>query len=283
MIVQMRHVKKHYDQFDLDCSLEVMAGRITGLVGKNGAGKSTAFKAILDLIKIDAGSISVFGKDHLELMPEDRAEIGVVLSDSGFNDYLNVQGVASIMEAFYKEFDKKKFLAECERFGLQKKKKIKDYSSGMRAKLKVLAAMSHNSRLLILDEPTAGLDVVARDDILDMLREYMQEGERGILISSHIATDLEGLCDDLFMIHEGKIILHEETDVLLDEYGLMKVDEAAYGKLDKSYILKVKKEAFGYSCLTNQKQFYQENYPDLVIEKGSIDEVILMTTKGESV
>ena len=160
-------------------------------------------------------------------------------------------------------------------------KKIKDFSTGMKRKLQVLAAISHGADFLILDEPTAGLDVLARDEMLTMLREYMETEGRSILISSHISSDLEDFCDDIYMIDEGKIVMHEETDVLLNEYGLLKVREEQYEILDKSYIIRSKKENFGYSCLTNEKQFYEENYPDVVIEKGSIDELIMMMIRGE--
>lgn len=132
-----------------------------------------------------------------------------------------------------------------------------------------------------IDEPTAGLDVLARDEMLTMLREYMETEGRSILISSHISSDLEDFCDDIYMIDDGNIVMHEETDTLLNEYGLLKVSEEQYEKLDKSYIIRSKKENFGYSCLTNEKQFYEENYPDVVIEKGSIDELIMMMIRGE--
>lgn len=132
-----------------------------------------------------------------------------------------------------------------------------------------------------IDEPTAGLDVIARDSILELLREYMETEGRSILISSHISSDLESLCDDIYMINEGRIVLHENTDVLLDEYGLIKADEKQYELLDKQYILKVKKEQYGYSCLTDERAFYAENYPQLAIERGSVDKVITMMIKGE--
>ena len=152
----------------------------------------------------------------------------------------------------------------------------------MKAKLKVLTAISHNARMLILDEPTTGLDVVARDELLEMLREYMeQDDNRSILISSHISGDLETLCDDIYMIHEGKIILHEDTDVLLDHYALLKADSSQFIHMDKQYILRFREESFGYSCLTDQKQYYVENFPGLVIEKGTIDNVITMMIRGE--
>lgn len=136
---------------------------------------------------------------------------------------------------------------------------------------------------MILDEPTAGLDVVAREEILDMLREYMEEGEQSILISSHISSDLEGFCDDLYLIQDGKIVLHEETDVLLSEYALLKVSEEQYRDLEKQYLLYRKKENYGYSCLTREKQFYLENYPKIVVEAGSVDKVMMMVVKGERI
>ena len=151
----------------------------------------------------------------------------------------------------------------------------------MRAKLKVLIALDHEAELLILDEPTVGLDVVAREEVLAMIREYMTAHEQaGVLISSHIATDLESLCDDLYLIRDGKIILHEDTDVLLSEYALLKVPAEKYETLDKQYILRSKRESYGYACLTDKKQYYRENEPELVMENGSIDELILMMNGG---
>ena len=166
-------------------------------------------------------------------------------------------------------------------FHLPMDKKIKDFSTGMKAKLKVLVAVSHHAKLLILDEPTAGLDVVARDELLDILREFMEKDEeRAILISSHISADLETLCDDLYMIDNGKIVLHEDSDVLLSDYAILKLDKQQFDTIDKQYILRVKKEVYGYRCLTNQKRYYLENYPEMVIEKGTIDDVILMMVRG---
>ena len=152
----------------------------------------------------------------------------------------------------------------------------------MKRKLQIAAAVSHGADVLLLDEPTAGLDVMARDDMLEILREYMEEEpERSILISSHISSDLEHLCDDIYVIHKGKIVLHEEMDTILEKYAVLKVSEAQYQAVDKSYILKEKKENFGISCLTNEKQYYIENYPEIVVESGSLDQVILMLTGGE--
>lgn len=174
------------------------------------------------------------------------------------------------------------FMKQVEIFGLPYKKKLKDFSTGMKAKLKVLIAISHQAKLLLLDEPTAGLDVVARNEVLDLIRDYMAEDEeRAVLISSHISSDLESLCDDFYMLKDGKIIFHEETDVLLDQYVVLKVDEAQYEKLDKSFILKVQKENYGYACLTNENAFYIENYPQIIIEKAAIDEIVTMLSGGD--
>ena len=276
-MLKISHLQKNYKDFSLDCSLEVQSGMITGLIGRNGSGKSTTFKALLGLVRSDGGEVELFGKKVKEITLEDKQKLGVVFADSGFSMYLTASGVASILESTYQDFDREKFLKQCTRFNLPTDKKIKEFSTGMKARFKVLVALSHKAELLILDEPTVGLDVIARDEVLSMLREYMEEHENSsILISSHISSDLESLCDDFYMIHNGKIILHEDTDVLLSDYAVIKVSEEEYRKLDQQYLLKTKKEAYGYSCLTNQKKFYMENYPDIVIENGKIDDLVVM-------
>ena len=275
--------KKQYPAFQLDCSLSVKPGCITGLIGQNGAGKSTIFKAILGLISLDSGSIELLGKEISNLTPKDKEKLGVVFPDAGFCEYLTPKSAAGIMERLYPDFQKAFFLGRCSQFGLPVNKRLKEFSTGMAAQFKVLCAISHRADFLVLDEPTAGLDVIARDAILNLLREFMEEDEsRGILISSHISSDLETLCDDLYMIHQGHIIFHEDTDVLLSQYGLLKLTEAQYRQLDKQYILRCKKEPFGYSCLTSQLQYYVENYPGVAVEKGTIDETITMMIQGDA-
>lgn len=279
-MLQLKNVKKKYQGFEMDCTMEVKPGCVTGLIGKNGAGKTTVFKSALGLIRTDGGQIEVLGKTPGSLSASDREDMGVVLADSGFGGYLTVQDYIPVMKAMYHRFDEAFFVEKCKEFDLPVKKKIKEFSTGMKRKLQVTAAISHKARFLILDEPTAGLDVIVRDELLAILREYMEE-DHAILISSHISGDLEDFCDDIYMIDEGRIVLHEETDVLTDGYGLLKVTDEQYKALDKSYILRHKKEEFGYSCLTSEKQFYLENYPDIIVEKGSIDNVIKMMIRGE--
>lgn len=282
MLMSIEHLQKNYKDFSLDVSMELEEGQITGLIGANGAGKTTTFKAILGLVYPDAGQICIFDKNLEEITAREKARIGAALSDSGFSGCLNVKQVMHVLEGAYENFGKEMFEKRCREFSIPLDKRLKDFSTGMKAKLKVLIATSFQAKLLILDEPTAGLDVIARDSILELLREYMETEGRSILISSHISSDLENLCDDIYMIDKGRIVLHENTDLLMDEYGLIKVDEKQYAALDKQHILRVKKESFGYSCLTDEKGFYRENYPQAVVEKGSLDEIIMMMVKGEA-
>ena len=280
-MIKVDNIVKRYGDYSLNISMNIPAGNITGIIGKNGAGKSTTIKSILGIVRPDEGSIQVFGKDTKKLNVKDKQDIGVALSDSGFSMYLTVDDIIHILKKMYDKFDDKEFTELCIKQGLPLNKQIQDFSTGMKAKLRVLVAISHKAKLLILDEPTSGLDIEARNDILDMLRQYMSEDEnRSILISSHISSDLEGLCDDVYLIHNGKVLLHEDTDKILDEYAILKLDETGYEQIDKKYIIKTKKVSFGYECLTNQKKFYTENYPKAVMENGNIDDLILMMTGG---
>ena len=277
-MITIENLVKRYRDFELNVSLEIPDGQVCGLVGKNGAGKSTTIKSILGLIKPDSGKVVVMGKNTADMKASDKQNIGVALAESGFSGYLTVNDVIAILKNMYDDFDEEYFRHLCIRFDVPLGKVIREFSTGMKAKVRV-SAISHRAKLLIMDEPTSGLDVEARNDILDILREYLKENEDcSILISSHISSDLENLCDDIYLIHEGKIILHEDTDRILSSYAILKVDEETYGKMDRSYVLKEKKENYGYRCLTDQKQFYMENYPEIVVENGSIDDLILMLT-----
>ena len=253
----------------------------SGLVGENGAGKSTVFKAVLGLISYDGGEIKILGKKPQELNEKEKEQMGVVLAEAGFSGYLKGKDVEAVLAKLYPKFEEDKFLQMCERYQIPLDKFLKEYSTGMKAKLNLIIALTHQADFLMLDEPTAGLDVGAREGMLDILRTYMEEEpERSILISSHISSDLEHLCDDIYVIHKGKIVLHEEMDRILEKYAMLKVSEEQYQALDKNYILKERKENFGIACLTNEKQYYTENYPEIVVESGSLDQVILMLTGG---
>lgn len=283
-MLEIKHLEKHYKDFHLDCTMNVQSGRITGLIGQNGAGKTTTLKAALGLIRPDGGQIRLFGKSLESCGVEEKQMVGVALSDSGFSSYMPIKDIVPVLRAMYEDFDREDFLRKCKQFGLPLNKNLKEFSTGMKAKLKVLVALCHRAKFLILDEPTAGLDVAVRDDILTMFRNFMEEDEsRAILISSHNSSDLESLCDDFYLMQDGKVVLHEESSVLLGEYALLKVDEAQYKTMDRQYILRRKKEPYGYLCLTNQRQFYLENCPGAIVEKSGLDELVLMMIRGEAV
>lgn len=280
-MISLQDAIKNYKDFQVNISMKIPKGRISGLVGKNGAGKSTTIKLILGLIKPDSGKVSLFGTESSKLNSKDKEQIGVSLADASFSSQLTISDIERILFKMYPKFDKEYFQKLCKDFKLPNDKVIREFSTGMKAKLRVLVALTHKARLLVLDEPTAGLDVEARNEILDMLRNYIAEDEeRSIFITSHISSDLEGLCDDIYLIHDGRIILHEETDVILDQYGILKVNEAQYASLDQTYILKSQKEPYGYACFTSEKRYYRKKYPDIIIENGGIDELILMMTGG---
>ena len=287
-MIEISNIKKNYQNFRLECSLNIAPGRITGIIGANGAGKSTLFKAILGLINLDEGQIKIFGKDSRKLDVHDKEKLGVVLAESGFSEYLKVKALVPILKNMYPDFDKDMFLNKCNNFNIPLNKMIKDLSTGTKAKLKVIVAISHNSEILILDEPTAGLDVITRNEVLDIIRTYMEEEMRTVIISSHISSDLENLCDDIYMINDGKIILHEDMYKLLDLYGVIKANEEQYENLKsdtnyKNIILCCEKEKYGYKCITNDRKYIVDNYPEIVIEKGNIDELIMVLVKGEKI
>lgn len=276
-MIEIKDLKKNYKDFALDVSMEIPTGTVTGIVGQNGAGKSTTIKSIIGLVKRDSGSIKVFDKDIDSITVSDREQFGVALSDSSFCFEFNLEDVIKILKNMYHSFDEGFFRRICEEQNLPMKKKLKEFSTGMKAKVRVLTALSHSAKLLILDEPTAGLDVMARNEVLDILRKYLEEDpERSVLISSHISSDLESICDDIYFIDRGHIILHEDTDTILGKYGILKVNDADYASLDKRYLICSKKETFGYICLAKEKQFYIDNNPGIIIENGSIDDMIVL-------
>lgn len=283
-MIVMENVVVDYTKFKLNCSLQVNKGMITGLVGENGAGKTTAFKALLGLIPVDSGTAKIDGISVDQLTSENKEKIGTVLSDSFFSPAFTIKDINRLLKNFYQEYDESYFLTKCQEFNLPWNQKIKEFSTGMQGKLKTLTALSHKAQILILDEPTSGLDVSARYEILDILQEYLDKyPESCVLISSHISTDLERICDDIYYLKQGKVLLHEDTDVLLDTYGILKVEETMTDKIDQSFLLYRKRTTYGYDYLTNQMSFYKENYPNLIIEKPSIDQILLMVMGGEEI
>ncbi len=281
-VLELNGVSKKYPGFELNnISFTIPKGIITGLIGENGAGKTTTIKAILNIIKTE-GTIKVFDKDNKKYEKEIKKDLGVVLDDSFLSDYLTAKGVNSIMKEFYENWDEKKYFNYLKEFKLPLNKLIKDFSSGMKMKIKIAAAISHNPKALILDEPTSGLDPIVRNEILDIFRKYIEEDEeRSILISSHITTDLEHLSDYIIFIHEGKIIFNLQTDDLLENYGVIKCDENDFKKIKKEDYIRSKKEKYHYEVLVKDKNYIKKAYNFNTVDKPSIDEIMLFYVKGE--
>ncbi len=281
-MVTLNNCRKHYKNFDLNITMQIPAGTVTGLIGRNGAGKSTTIKAILGLVRPDEGEVRVLDKNPRRFTPRDKEAVGAVIGGNLLGEGVTTETVIAIFRKMYRDFDETYFREKCEAMGLPLKKPFSEFSNGMKARLRILLAISHKAKLLVLDEPTAGMDVIARNEVLDLLREYLaQDSERSVLISSHISSDLEGFCDDVYLIDRGEIVLHEDTDTILGQYGVLKLSENEFREVGQQYIVAYKKEAFGYACLTKEKQYFIDNYPGIVVENGSLDSTLILMLGGK--
>ena len=275
-MLKIEHLKKTYGDFTLDCTMRVEPGCITGLVGENGAGKSTTFKAILGLISADGGTAALFGRTPDQFTKEDRQKMGVVLADSGFSGYLSVRDVLPVLKAMYPGFDRTRFENLCRKFDIPMEKKIKEFSTGMRQKAALAIALSHRAELLVLDEPASGLDPVARDEILDRLYDFMQQESHSVFISSHIVSDLEKLCDYIVFIHAGKIVFAEEKDVLKEKYAIFRGSSAQLSALDCAAVVSRMEGEYGVSALV-----LRDTVPSgLPLDRAGIEDIMLYFSRG---
>ena len=274
---------KRYTDFVLDnVTFHVPKGTIVGLIGENGAGKSTAIHAILDLIKKDAGTVSILGKLEQEFDNSVREQIGVVFDGSNFPEVLTPRMLNKVLKNIYRSWDEPEFLNLMQRLSLPLNKKIQHFSKGMKMKLSIAVALSHHTRLLVLDEATSGLDPVMRDDILDMLLDFVQDEENAILVSSHITSDLEKIADYIVFIHNGRVVFHKSKDELLYQYGIIKCGEAQFNAVDPKDMVAYRKQDYGYQVLVVDKAAAQKKYPKALIDPATIDEIMLLYVKGES-
>lgn len=280
--IEVKNLSKTYPGFKLDnLNFTIPEGAIVGLIGENGAGKTTTIKAILNIIKI-TGEIEVFGQDNKKYEKKIKEDLGVVLDDSFLSEYITAKQIDKVMRKFYKNWDQNKYFTYLKEFQLPEAKLIKEYSSGMKMKLKIATALSHNPKALILDEPTSGLDPIIRNEILDIFRKYILEDEsRSILLSSHITTDLEQIADYIIFIHQGKIIFNVPTIDLLENYGIIKCNEKEFQYLDKIDIISYKKDKYAYQVLVSNKDNIKKKYKLTVIDKPTIEDIMLFYVKGE--
>ena len=281
-ILEIKSLCKKYDGFELkNISLKLPKGMIMGLIGENGAGKTTTIKSILNLIIIDRGEIKVFGLNVKENERKIKEDVGVVLDDSFFSEYLNPVDINKIMKKIYKNWDEKLYFKYLEDFKLPKNKMSKEFSSGMKMKLKIAVALSHHPKLLILDEPTSGLDPVARNEILDIFQDFIQNGENSIFVSSHITSDLEHISDYITFINDGEIVLSKTRDELLEKYGVVKCSKSEFAKIDRNDYVKYKVNRYEYDVLVEDKMSFKRKYDFKIIDKPTLDDIMLIYIKGE--
>lgn len=277
--IEVNKLNKTYDDFKLqDISFKVESGTIMGIVGENGAGKSTIIKGILNLINLDSGEIKILGKDIKSDDSLIKNNIGVVFDESYFHDNLNIKDISKIMKNIYSQWQESVFQRYIKQFKLPIDKKVKDFSRGMKMKLSISVALSHNANILILDEATSGLDPVVRDEILDIFLEYIQEEDKTILISSHITSDLEKICDYITFINHGKLIFSENKDDLIYNFGIIKCSQSDINKIDKEDIVGIKEGKFSTEIMVKNRFKYENK--DLVIDKTNLEEIILFKVRG---
>ena len=274
---------KRYEGFTLaDISFEVPQGTITGLIGENGAGKSTTLHSILGLVHRDGGEISILGAPAEGLQPEARENIGVVFDGTNFSEELTPKRLNKVLKGVYSSWDEGYFLALLNKLSLPVSKKIKSFSKGMKAKLSIAAAFAHHPKLLILDEATSGLDPVMRDDMLDMFLEFVQDEENSILLSSHITSDLEKVADHIIFLHEGRLIISKPKDELLENYGIVKCGAAQFEAIDRQDIITCQKQEYEWQVLVSDRNSAQKRYPNAMVIPASIDEIMLLYVRGNA-
>lgn len=273
--IETKNLSKHYKNFTLDnISLTLPSGCIMGLVGENGAGKTTTIKLLLQMIRKDSGEIKLLGKDYTACSMED---IGVVTEEKGFPESLNASEMNKIFKNIYKNWDKEIYFGYLREFEIPLDKKIKTFSKGMKMKLYIATALAHDAKLLILDEATSGLDPVVRNEILDIFNEFTRDEEHSVLISSHIVSDLEKICDYIAFMHKGKLILCEEKDELLYNYCIIQCDENTLQNLNNEDILSVQKSSYGNTAVIKKSALTE----DMNAQQISLEDLFVYMIRGQ--
>lgn len=273
--IEINHLTKNYKDFSLnDLSFTLTKGTVMGFVGQNGSGKTTTIKSILNLINTDNGNISVLGIDNKENDFSVKEHIGVVFDELSLPNALTCKQINTIMKKIYKNWNEESYFKYLESFELPLNKTLKKFSRGMQMKIQMAVALSHNAKLLILDEATAGLDPIARNELLDILLEYMEDEEHSILMSSHITSDLERVADYVTFIDKGTLLLSDEKYSILESHLIVKGSVEEIGNLPKEYIVSSRKNSYGAEALTNNPSAIKKLFPDLIYDKASLDDIL---------
>ncbi len=274
--IEINGITKKYDGFTLDgISFDLPKGNILGFIGQNGAGKTTTIKSILNIIAPDSGEIKIFGLDHIKHENEIKKHISAVFDEIPFHDSFTATAINTVMKGMYSEWDEKLYFSYIEKFGLPKKKKIGKLSKGMKMKLQIAYTLSHDAKLLIMDEATTGLDPIVRSEILDIFREYLKDGERSILMSSHITSDIEKIADCVAFIDRGKILLSGYKDDIIENHGMIKCSKAAFQEIAKEDYISARTNDFGAEVLVSDRAAAKQKYSGAVIEKASLEDIML--------
>ena len=276
--IEIKDLCKSYGSFGIDhLSMTLPGGCILGLIGENGAGKSTTIKCILDIVHKDSGTITLLGRDNPKEIKAAKEEIGVVLDEAGFSGCFNALDIGRIMSLTFKNWDSAQYSAYLEKLQIPKKKKFSEFSRGMKMKLSIIVALSHHAKLLILDEATNGLDPVVRDEITDLFLEFTRDEEHSILISSHIVSDLEKICDYIAFIHDGRLLLYEEKDRLREEYAIIHCTAEQLGELDASAVIGERVSDYSAQALVKRSKIPQ----GFSMSPVSIEELFVFMVKGD--
>lgn len=277
--IEIRGLCKHYKGFSLDnLNLDLPYGCVLGLVGENGAGKSTTIRLIMDALERDGGTVSVLGADNKSKAFLDlKEDVGVVLDETFVPEVINAKQLGKVMAGTYKNWDQAVYDGWIRRFELPPDKKFKDYSRGMTMKLGIAAALSHHPRLLLLDEATGGLDPMVREELLEVFADFAAEDGHAVLLSSHIVSDLERICDYIAFLHKGKLVLCEEKDVLLDKYGILKCSKEQLKNIPEEAVHGKRIGTYGVEALV-EREFMPR---DAVVDRASLEDIILYMVKGE--
>ena len=277
--IELSHMQKSFGDFAIrDLNLTVPSGTICGLVGENGAGKSTTIRLLMGALRPDSGTAAVLGVDvSSPEFQQVKEDVGVVLDEAYFPESLNAVQVGKIMAATYRRWDQKLYDGYLKRFDLPPSKQFKDFSRGMRMKLAIAVALSHQPKLLVLDEATAGLDPIVRDEVLDIFNEFTREEDHSILISSHILSDLEKLCDYIAFIHQGNLLFCEEKDRLLEEYGIFTDSAEQLECLLPEAIVAREPNGYGGVRALIRRDLAPAGFQ---LEKPSVEDIVLFLVKG---